>query len=361
MLSKDKISIRQVMLLFLSATLSPAIRLFPHNTSKTAGRAGWLAPVAAVIPLIIIIFIVNSFYKQGKIKSLADVYTDILGNLAGKIVVVFYHLWILFLDALYVRYYAERLLSTTMSKTSNIFLISIMLILVFYATRKGLKTIAIANDVFFNIFLVIFSFVFITAIPMIKYNNVMSVSYLDIWPVMKSSTTIFGVWGYYLFFFFLGNKIKDTQNLVKTSLQGIGIKFVLTILGLIMTIGSFGSLMISHNPIPFFAVVRNISLFGVIERIESIIISVWVITDFILIAFFTYTAAVIMKTLFNLSSEKSVLTPIILFAGTGGVFMFKNRLELANFSDKFALPANILLTIIVPIIVFAIGKLRKKI
>lgn len=359
--AKGKISTRQAVILFFMMTLSPAIRLFPGLAAREAGKAGWLAPVAAVIPMILLILLVHSFFKENKEASLSDIYNKVIGKVAGKILCFLYLIWVLILLALYVRYYAERLLSSIMPHTSISFFIISMLILVFFAVRSGLIPLARVNEVFFGIFLIMMLITFVLASPGIKYRNFMNVSYLDTLPVIKASHTITAIWGYFLFIFFFGDKINDKENIKRFGFQGVLAAFVVATLILITTIGTIGPNLMPRISLPFFMVVKNISIFETLERLESIIISLWVISDFVTISVFTYISISLIKSIFNLSETKTLVGPVTLFAYIGSLYFFKDIFQLEAFSSNIALPVNTTLTFIIQIIIFAVGKLRKKI
>lgn len=359
--SKGKISVRQAMLLFIISTMSPAIRLFPQITAIMAGKAGWLAPLPAIIPLILLVFLVNSFFGKNKNVNLSDIYSDILGNIAGKIVVFLYIIWLLVLLSLYTRYYSERLLSSIMPDTSQVFLLISLLALVFIAARKGLVIIARANEVFFPLIIFTFLLAFLFSISDIKYRNLMNVSYIDALPVLKSSFNIVTVWGYYLLFFFFADKIQNIEYIKKFSFRGLIILFTTTFLMMIMTIGTLGSRLASHVSLPFFMVIKNISILEALDHFESILLAIWVISDFIIISMFTLIIANMFKSLLNLSHVRTTISPIVVFAGIGALYMYGNRFELETFSSRIAVFVNIIFEYIFPLIIFGIGKLRKKI
>lgn len=359
--SRDKISTRQAVLLFYMSILSPAIRLFPQYTAKTAGKAGWLTPIVGIIPAILLIYIVSSFFKKHKEANLSDIYFKILGNVAGRVVTFFYLLWILILLVLYIRYYVERILSSILPYTSIYFLTISMLLMVFIAARCGLVPMARVNEIFFSIFLVIFIIIIIFALPRVSFRNYMYVSYLDTWPVIKASYAILAIWGYFLFIFFFGDKINDKEHIKRFGLQGMVAELVLSIFLIIITIGSLGPVLASRMSLPLFIVVKNIFALKSLERLESVLLSLWVISDFVTISVFTLISASIIKSIFKLSETKSLVSPVVLLAGIGTLYLTKNRFELETFSTYIALPANAIFEYIIPVIVFGIGKLRKKI
>ena len=358
---KGKISTRQAALLFYVITLSPEIRLFPQNTVKMAGKAGWLAPVVAIAPTLLLVVLVNSFFKKNQNANLSDIYNIALGKVVGKIVVSLYLIWILILTSLYIRYYAERLLSSILPHTSLVFIILIMLILVFFAVRNGLVPLARVNELFFGMLIVSAILLYILALPDIEYRNIMTVCTSDAWPVIKASSSIIPIWGYFLFIFFLGDRINDKENIKKFGFKILLVKFIITIIMLIVTIGSLSATAISNIALPFFAMVKDIEILDTFERMESIIFSIWVITDFITITVFSFIAVSMLKSIFKLKEGKFLASPILLIIGIGSLFFFKDIFELEAFSNYIGLPINALLTVIIPITVFIIGKLREKI
>lgn len=359
--SKGKISVRQLIILLIMTTMSPAVRIFPQYAAKIGGKAGWLAPLVASIPVIFLILVLNSLFKSKKEKNLCHIFCEVLGNIVGRIVASLYLVWVLVLLALYIRYYAERILSTTMPKTSIAFLIVAMLCIVLFAAKKGLVTVARANEIFFYVFILVFLLTFVFSISQIHYRSLMNVSYLDAWPAAKASTGVFAVWGYIIYMFFFAQQINDNEKIKTLGFRGVGILVISSIAGLIMTIGTFGAEFIAHISFPFFATVKNISILEAVDHLEPAVVALWVISDFVIITVFTIVAANITKSVFKLSNAKSIVSPIVIFSGISALYFFKNRFELEAFTNNIALYVNILLEFIIPFIVFGIGKIRKKI
>lgn len=357
--SNDKISMRQAAIISVMITISPGIRVFPQFVSRIAGKAGWVSPIIAIIPVILLILIINSFFKNNKEAGLADIFYKILGNIIGRIVLFLYLLWILMLIALYLRFYSERILTSMMPNTSITFLIMVMGALVFITARRGFAIFTRFCEAFLGIFLFVIAMIFIMSIPQIKVSNYMNISYQDALPVIKSSYGIFAIWGYYLYVFFLGDKINKNEDIKKFGFQAIFLKFIIAIVVLIFTIGSLGSYLTANVTLPFFIVMKRISVLEVVERVESIGLALWVISDFILITMLTYVVASIMKSIFKLSEMKWMVSPIAVFAAIGSLFFFRDIFELEVFSKAIVLPGNIIFEFIIPAIIFGIGKIRK--
>lgn len=359
--SKGKISIRQAMILLFMMILSPIIRLFPQYCAEMAGKAGWLAPFAAVVPMTLLILVVNSFFKKYGGANLADVFSVILGRFIGRLLSVLYLIWLLLLLALYVRYYAERLLSSILPHTSIAFLIISILIFVFIAVRSGLAPIARVNELFFIVFLLIFLITFIFALPKIKLGNYMYVSYLDALPVMKASYVIIAIWGYFLFIFFFADRINNKEHIKRFGFQALLLIAAFSVMILLMTIGTLNPVITTRMSLPFFIALKNVTVVETVERLESLLIALWIISDFVTVTAFTYICVSLMKSIFSLTDTRPLTSPVILFSGIGSLFLAGNRFELEKFSNDVGLPVNVLVVFIIPVLVFIAGKLRRKI
>jgi spore germination protein (amino acid permease) len=354
-----RMSIRQAAIIFFVMTASPGIRIFPQFVAKIVGKAGWLTPIVAIIPMILLILIINSFFKNNKEANLCDIYYKVLGNVTGRIILFLYLLWILMLTALYVRFYAERVLTSMMPHTSITFLIITMVILVFITVRRGVILITRFSEAFFGIFIATLGLIFIMGISRIKLSNYMNVSYQDVWPMIKASYGLFSIWGYWLYVFFFGEKINKNENIKKFGFQALFLIVIMNTLILMVIIGSMGPYLTANITLPFFILTKNISILDVVERVESIALALWVISDFILITILTYVTVSIMKSIFKLSEIKWVTSPLIVFEAIGSLFFFRNIFELETFSRAIVLPGNIVFEFLIPAIVFGIGKIRK--
>ena len=358
---KNKITIRQIFILFILSTFSPAIRLFTQVCSDYGKIAGWTAPIISVIALFIIINVLNAFFKNNNEANLSDIFDIVLGKIAGKTLLVLYLLWTILLYFLYVRYYAERLLSSIFPNTNIRFFIIVMLIMIFISARGKIETFARFSEYSFILFTIIFIAFFVLLMPTMKLSNLLPITYYDAWPALKSSYPVIGIWGYVTFLFFLGDNIKNKNEIKKYSKKAIWYLAIMTTLMMITVVGSLGYLNAERMPLPFFNVTKLISFMESFDRFEAVLLSAWVISDFIVITVFAKVIANIGKKLFNVSEIKYFASPIILLGYAGSLFLATNRYELETFSERVALITNTTMCYIIPIIILIIGKLRKKI
>ena len=97
------------------------------------------------------------------------------------------------------------------------------------------------------------------------------------------------------------------------------------------------------------------------DRFESVMVSVWVAADFLLITLLIIVITTVIKNLFSLSERKYLATPVAAIGYIGSQYFTVNRFEIETFTSKFFIYVNIILLYIAPILVYIIGKIRKKI
>lgn len=359
--SREKISMRQAVILFIMFVYSIGIRIFPTYAAMKAERAGWLTPIVAMLPFVCLVYVIQALFKYDKEANLHDITTKTLGKIPATALLTLYLIWTMVYLAIIVRYFAERFLSSLLPNSPINFFIVTILAAVFYALRGGIVYISRAAEFLFLLLSAVFIILFLLTAPNVEVINLFPVTHHDILPLIKSSYSHIGIWSIFTFIFFFGDKINDKEHVKRFGMQGIAFLVITTLMLLIQTIGVYGYSVIERVSIPYVFVVKSISILETIERIESFAVASWVIADFITISFIIYIIVSIIKSLFSLSEVKPFTSPITIFAFIFSQYIASNRFELENFTNYISLPVNIIFGFIFPLIILAVGKLRKKI
>ena len=91
--------------------------------------------------------------------------------------------------------------------------------------------------------------------------------------------------GYLSFILFFVDEINDRETFKKHGIIGISALTLFSIWLFITVIGTLGPHIIEKLPYPFFAVVKQISLGEFLQHIEAFVITLWILSDFVLISF----------------------------------------------------------------------------
>lgn len=357
----NKISVRQSFFLLILLFCAPAVRYFPLYSSMKASQAAWLCPIVGLGLLFIYMLIWNEFIKKYEKKSFLYIITDILGKYIGSFVGIVYFLWITYFLSYNVRMYSERILSSALPGTSICLLIGTMLFVVGYVLRKGIITLGKMSEVFFYVLAIIFLFYNILVLPEIKLNNMYPITYKDILPVIKGSAPIISIFGYSVALFMLNDKIEHKGEFKKMGIKTILIISFIAYEVIMLPIAVFGSEIVAKMPIPYLNTMMQISIFNIIERVESGIIMFWIVTDFFLVAIFAYSAIHMIKLTFKLDNVKPLITIYLIGLFFLSHIIAKSSYELVTFSENILTPFNVLIGYITPILIYLVGKIRKKV
>lgn len=354
---KGKISISQAMMLYLSMTYSPTMRVLASVVIKEAKQAAWLVPLLAFVINFILLYVIYKFFTKFRGVSYGNILQTILGKFAGKVLIVIYIIWFLSLLALYIRYFDDKLTSTIYPNVDMHFFIIIMLILVAIVLRSGLVTLARTNTIILAVLIAQFLLIQALLVPKFDVKFITPISTLDVVPVIKGLVGPLGIWVYMLFILTFNDKINlGPKPKRKIMYAALFILFADTSI-LFILLGTFGASSLERFSLPLLTSVKYI--LSDFAGLESIFIMMWTMADFITIAVFTYFVLRMLKDLFKLEEPIRLLNILLIIAGFLAIFICNEIFELQEFSSKIALRMNVIMGFIVPVVVFVIGKIRK--
>lgn len=362
-ITNNKISVRQLVVLYTISALSPAIRIVPQMSAKIAGQAAWLGPLFAFAILFAQVQMLTAIFKRNNYTNLSDIFDNSFGKPISKGLHVIYFAWVLLLFLLYIRYYGERLEITIFSNADVRFFIILMLIIVLFVIRKDIENLARFSEFTLVFFLVIFFFLYLFLIPSIKVENILPIAKSDVLPGMLAAKPVLVFTSYITLFFFLGDYVKEVGvSFKKPAINSILLHCISFSIMVICVVGSLGPTVSARMLLPFFNATKLIKILDSFNRIEAFLVSSWVVTDFMIISCFALILMNIGKRLFNTKSEKHFAGPFVLLGYIGSLVIAENRFELDAISGAdFTFWINIALCIFVPLLALIIGRMRKKI
>lgn len=359
--TENKISVKQSFLLFILMFCAPAVRYFPLYSAQKANQAAWLSPFVALILLFIYVLIWNQYVKKYEKKSFLQIINDILGKFFGTVVGAIYFIWITYFLAYNVRMYAERILSSALPSVDISLLVLSMLVVVCYVLKNGINPLAKMAEIFFYVLTIIFVVYNVLVLPEIKLENMFPITHKDILPIINGCAPIISIFGYSTVLFMFNDKIDHKGEFKKISIKSILIITFISFEVIMLPISVFSPEIVAKMPIPYLNTMMQISLFDTLERLESAIIMFWLLTDFMLIAIFIYSALHMIKITYKLQNINPLLAIYVIGIFFLSIIMASSSHELVTFSENILTPTNILIGYLTPILIYIVGKIRKKI
>lgn len=359
---EDRISQRQLLAMAFVSILSPAIRLLPEYVAGVAGRAAWIAPVIAAVPIILLALISHWFTKnRGDGEGMTELLVRSVGKPVGILIVVAIALWAIFYAGFILRIAAERLIASAYPRGHIMFFLMPLLLVAVIAAMGKVKNLGRTAEAYVIIISAALAVILIFAAADIKIENLMPITIPDLKPMGEATLAIVDVVGVYGYFTFLYGHVKKRDAGKKKLLIWTGATIVVVFGIMITTVGTLSAWLVTKMENPFFAMVKNVSFFGVVERIEAILLGIWVVTDFIYLSvllsvigeIFTSIIPGITKTQVGIPAAAAVLVVSFFLAGS--------TYELDFFSRRLVPGVNLGVMLILLPAALLVGKIRKKI
>ena len=354
-MDQDRVSLRQLLTLTFAALLSPAIRILPGRTAQIAGEGGWLAAVAALPVLLGLCWVLFDLLKG---KGLGQTALEVLGPAAGRVVVALYLLWGLFLLAANTRLVALRFLTVSYRNAPLPLFLAALLAVTFWLTIKPIGVLARAGEVFFLALAIGRGLSLAMGAFQMDPGRILPLWGEDLPAVGAAALPVLGLLGYVVFAAFLGDRVAPQPGGRKKAMKwAVGLCLTLTALQAVC-LGNFGpGLSICMNT-PFFMMVKGIGIAGTFQRVESVILALWVLADLALLGLLAASSAAIDRTILPVNGRKRVALPLVLLALAGALWLFPDAFFLTRTMERAALAGNLLAGFALPLALLVIKKLR---
>lgn len=357
---KDSISMRQLLVLLFVALLSPAIRVLPAETAAVAGQAGWLSSLTA-LPLALglcwVFFCLMGNAPNG--TGLAEVIEGVLGKVLGKGILLIYMVWALVLLCVNTRLCAQRFLATGYRNSSLVLFVAALVAVALWLSWGRLSAFARTGEVFYLILTLALGGVLLFALFHVEAENIFPIWIEDTAPVLWSSVPVLGVLGYAVFGVFLAGGVTRRQGDKARAIKWTAVFCLLLTAIQFINLGNFGPALIARMEQPFFMMVKGIGVQGAFQRVESVVIALWALSDIVFIGLLTFACCTLAKTLFGLKEAKHAAPPVTLLTLLGTLLLFSDAFSLDRFANSVVPAGNLLLGFLLPLVLVPVAALRK--
>lgn len=355
-MDQDRVSLRQLLTLTFAALLSPAIRILPGRTAEIAGEGGWLAAVAALPVLLGLCWVLFALLKG---KGLGQTALEVLGPVLGRVVVALYLLWGLFLLAANARLVALRFLTVSYRNAPLPLFLAALLAITFWLTIKPVRVLARAGEVFYLALAIGLGLSLAMGAFQMDPGRVLPLWGEDLPAIGAAALPVLGLLGYVVFAAFLGDRVIPRPGGRKKAMGwAVGLCLTLTALQAVC-LGNFGPGLSIRMNTPFFMMVKGIGIAGTFQRVESVILALWVLADLALLGLLAAACAAMVRTLLPVQGRKGVALPLVLLALAGALWLFPDAFFLTRTMERAALAGNLVMGFVLPLVLLAIKKLRR--
>lgn len=288
---EENISPFQLALLIILFEIGSAIIVGIGNDAK---QDAWIAIIIATVIglLLVTMFTYVSSFSPG--RNLFQIMEYSFGRVITIMICFCYILYFLYIAARVLRDFGEILVTVTYQDTPIEFILLVFMVTVAYVIYLGLEVIGRVSELLFPyvIFFLVLIILFFVIQGSIQLENVKPVLAEGLTPVIKSvfPELVGFPFGELIVFTLIWSNTSRFKLVGKVSLIATSISGGILIITSLVKITVLGPNMINRSPFPLLSAVRNISLANFIERIDALVIFMFMVGILIKIILFVYAS-----------------------------------------------------------------------
>lgn len=354
------------------ASLAPVTRLLPKAAAQLAGSASWLAPLCALPPLLLFLLILTSLMKMRREgEGLGEVIMRRSGRTAGAIGLALIGSFTLFSAGFILRTGAHRLISTIYPDAGPLFFLIAMLIIGTVAALgpvkalpEGLARFRAGAAVGHRAGAYIFARLGRCAKPASDKNaerrqgvHLRACRRRD----LRRRALLRGIFG---------GSVAASGAALCLIRGWLALICLLLCTFCAVIIGCYGARLTSRTLHPFFSMIRDVTLTKTVERIEALVTTLWVLSDFVIFTLLLCTASHIFRLIFGFRPEKGdvraldmsngrIIIPLCAaLSGTAALLMPTSEHVMRSISQIIVPGASLTILFVILPLLLLIAKLR---
>jgi len=359
-----KITLSQVASLIYILILFNYIGTTSDTIIPLAKQDAWLSIIITFIIGIIPLFIFLKIMDYEPDLSIIEKNKKIFGKFFGNVINILLSLFFIFLVSFSFHNTTIFLSSQYLHRTPTLFIALCTSVPIIYLLSKDFSVILKTLFILALIGIILYLLGFFSLIFQIRTESFKPfLEYGITNPFIGGIKSVtYNILPLFLITLIPKNKIEKAHNLCKTVIITYTICFIVMFLIVFITIGVFGPKLSALYQYSAFQLLKNITVFGSINRIESTISIRWIlyIIGFIVLAL--YFVLETINTAFKLGNK--IIKIIVIFVlPIGSVllseWLFENNVSKIEFSEKFLPFVSCFFLFLIPLIILIFSKLKK--
>lgn len=363
---------KQFAAMILTSLLSPLLRSLPRAAVHSAGKGAWLCVLPAFFLLMAMLALHGCFLRQLRPgMGYADLILKWLGPVAGRLALLLYWAWFLFYTGFILRSGAERLAAAVYPESPVFPFMIVIATLCLLVALGPLRAAGRCAFLLRSFLLIALSLILLFAAPNISQDNLTPIPWTDTTGLLLGSLPIAAIGGLAGSFPFLMRYVEPVDQPARKTVPIILVTLAIAGILCIEVVGTFGPALTEKLTYPFFLMVRDISIFHITQRIEAVVVVLWIFADFILCSSMLRCAHECLRTVLSLPDPES--EPIfslkngrwLLWAETGlilllGILVTRTAFQLEEWGDRIVPFIGVILMHAALLLFFFVGWIRGK-
>lgn len=356
---KDRLTSSQISVQIFAAMVGVGILTLPEAVGSKAGVDSWIvilgAGFLAMVAVSIMAYLGNRFPGQ----SIIQYAPFLVGRFPGTLVLLVFLVYFLLFVGTVVRISADVTKLFLLDQTPVEVIIIGMLSVSTYLALHGINAIGRFNEFIQPVTVILLLLVLTQTIRDTDMGRILPILGDGLTPLIRAlPTTFFSFMGFEILMF-IQPFMERTRDAQRAALIAIGSTMLLYVIVTVLSIAVLGRTEVTLVEFPTLAIIKNIEVPGAfIERLDSIMMMVWIPFAVTTIVMFHYCASLIASQMLRLEEHRVIallFTPIVFLIAV----LPRNVLEVDKWS-KWASLLGVSLVGVVPVMLVLVYKWKKR-
>lgn len=333
-MEKGRISALQMSMIMYPAILATELLDIPAHLYNHAERDLWLSPIMASVVGYFLVWVAWRLHKRFPGETLIGMSERILGRFAGKLLSLAYLGCLLFNIAIIEREYGELILGRFLGRTPIYIIVGSLVLIAAMTVRGGLEVIGRLAQLVVPVMIIILFILICLLIPELQPDNMLPLFKNGLAPAFNGALFAQGWFCDYTLLLFMLPYIrnKDKHNAVKWGMISVASVAATMATVNLMILFLFGSITGDLTD-PLMTASTYVSLGDFIQRVEPLVMGIWIMGCCVKIAIFLYLLCLGCSQWLRLSDYRPFVLPLGFLTVFLSEWVVRNHLELNKFLD----------------------------
>lgn len=317
------------MLLF-AMVMSTAVLFVPAITAQRARQDAWLA--TSVLPGLLGFAVLWVVWKLGQHfpgRPFPHILEALVGKGLAKGIGILYLLFLLFMNVLILREFGDFIIIAYLPKTPLVVLHALIILLAWYAAGKGLEVLVRMTMFIVPLGAVGVFLIILLSIPDMQPARLLPVLEGGVRPLLSASLIPASWFGEIAILLFIQPQVNKPAEILRQGGYALLLMILFCTLDILATLLVFGPELSGAFAFPFWSLARYIE-YRSIERVDSLIVLMWVSGMVIKTALIYYVLCLAGSQVFHQASYRKFLLPAAVLQFLAVSWFNPDTLQLAD-------------------------------
>lgn len=353
-MEKEAISPLQLVFLIANLLLTATLITLPQVITQFSKQNMWMTPLL-VFPIVLGLIVIALGRGEG--------ISEVLKNPKSKITKLFYIASFLYLVPLYIRdlrAFTDFIGANLLPKTPIEVITILLTFTILYISLSGLEVISritLIQFVVFGCIVLTSPFLLLNEITLANFSPVFGPGVLK---ELSSSSLIMLPWmGEVVIIFLILSSVSVKKGVTKSVLYGTTLGFLTFFVLVVMDIAVLSANIVSKATYPNFIMIQEINLTDFLDRLDLVIVIVWMPCLIAKIALTGYCIHQVMLRL-KITETNLLFPPFLLLLGILSIILFKTNKDHLEFSFYTWTFIGLVLELVIVFLFYALRRKAKR-